>query len=217
MKNKSLLAWHFVDHNRRLRNGQPLVIGEWLQHDGKPVLCMSGYHASAKALDALIYRRSNMVCRVECAGPIVHGNDKLVCSRRKALWCFDATTVLREFARWCALQVIDYWDCPAIVRIWLETGDAKFQCDASDSIQNTYYCRAYSPFRNTAWNAAAGAARSAITGSAHEAACNAAQSVSAGSFCSANHSVYTTALDVVWRKYNAKLEKMLKAAYRASL
>ena len=35
----------------------------------------------------------------------------------------DATEVLREFTRWCALQVIDEWDAPDVVREYLETGD----------------------------------------------------------------------------------------------
>ena len=30
---------------------------------------------------------------------------------------------LREFARWCALQVIDLWDAPDVVYEYLKTGD----------------------------------------------------------------------------------------------
>ena len=71
----------------------------------------------------------------------------------------------REFARWCALQVVHLWDCPAIVRQYLETGDestrdaawaaygaAAGACDAAAS------CAAAS---DTAWYAARGAARAA--------------------------------------------------------
>ena len=36
---------------------------------------------------------------------------------------FDATDLLREFARWCALQAINKWDAPDVVREYLETGD----------------------------------------------------------------------------------------------
>ena len=35
----------------------------------------------------------------------------------------DATELLREFARWCALQAIDEWDAPDVVCNYLETGD----------------------------------------------------------------------------------------------
>jgi len=34
----------------------------------------------------------------------------------------DVTELLFDFARWCALQVIDLWDAPAVVREYLETG-----------------------------------------------------------------------------------------------
>jgi len=35
----------------------------------------------------------------------------------------DVTELLFDFARWCALQVIDLWDAPAVVREYLETGE----------------------------------------------------------------------------------------------
>jgi len=35
----------------------------------------------------------------------------------------DAADLLHEFARWCALQVIDLWDAPKVVRDYLKTGD----------------------------------------------------------------------------------------------
>lgn len=37
---------------------------------------------------------------------------------------------LREFARWCALQVIDKWDAPVSVREYLETGNESLREDA---------------------------------------------------------------------------------------
>jgi hypothetical protein len=39
----------------------------------------------------------------------------------------DVTELLFDFARWCALQVIDLWDAPVIVRQYLETGDETLQ------------------------------------------------------------------------------------------
>ena len=38
--------------------------------------------------------------------------------------------MLREFARWCALSVIDKWDAPEIVRRYLETGDESIRAAA---------------------------------------------------------------------------------------
>jgi len=56
--------------------------------------------------------------------------DKFVGRRRKILQTIDTTELLREFARWCALQVIDLWDCPPIVREYLETGREEIQAAA---------------------------------------------------------------------------------------
>ena len=35
---------------------------------------------------------------------------------------FDATGVLLEWARWCALQVVDLWEAPEVVLHFLKTG-----------------------------------------------------------------------------------------------
>lgn len=86
-----------------LHDGTLLCIGEWREHDDRLVMCDRGLHASTRAIDALCYAPGPIVCRVAVAGEIVRGDDKLVCSRRNPLWAFDATEVLRLFARECAL------------------------------------------------------------------------------------------------------------------
>lgn len=40
----------------------------------------------------------------------------------------------REFARWCALQVIDKWKAPEVVVRWLKTGDKSLLSAASSAI-----------------------------------------------------------------------------------
>lgn len=52
-------------------------------------------------------------------------------------------TTLREFARWCALQVVDLWGAPQVVRQYLETGNEAARAAA----------------RAAAWSAAWSAAR----------------------------------------------------------
>ena len=143
------LAWHFVSDT--LRDGRPVPEdGEWLEHDGALVLCKSGLHASEDTLDALQYAPGNTLCRVECAGEMLTSRDKLVCTRRKILWRIDAEPVLRQFARWCALEVIDKWDAPDVVRGYLETGREDL--------------------RAAAWAAARDAARAATSAAAWAAA-----------------------------------------------
>jgi hypothetical protein len=45
----------------------------------------------------------------------------------------DVSETLREFARWCALQVIDIWDPPATVCDYLKTGNMKLQKETMEA------------------------------------------------------------------------------------
>lgn len=115
-------AWHFV--GKRLRDGRPVPKdGVWLTHTGPLKLCRSGLHASVHPLDALHYAPGNTLCLVECAGKIIHGIEKLVCSRRRIVARMDATEMLRYFARMQALSVVHLWDAPEAVLDYLMTGE----------------------------------------------------------------------------------------------
>ena len=117
---KRALAWHFLAGPLPgvLRDGRPAPAdGEILRHDGPPLLCEQGLHASVHALDAANYARGPIVCRVECGGTVQHGGDKLVCTERRILWRADADATLRAFALWCALSVIHLRD-PAGAAAW---------------------------------------------------------------------------------------------------
>ena len=88
-----------------------------------------------------------MLHLVEIDGELVtHGDppDKVVGRRRKILASIDATDLLREFARWCALQVIHLWECPDVVRRYLETGDESIRAAAWDA--------AWAAARAAAWD-----------------------------------------------------------------
>lgn len=125
----SVLAWHFV--GKTLRGGLPLPAdGEWLEHKGSLVLCEQGLHASRRVRSALAHAPGSTICRVRCDGKILDGGDKLVCTRRKILWRIDGEQLLREFARWCASQVLPLWDAPPVVREYLATGNAKLRSAA---------------------------------------------------------------------------------------
>ena len=48
--------------------------------------------------------------------------DKGICSVRETLWIDDVEPMLRAFARWCAMSVIDKWNPPPIVLKYLREG-----------------------------------------------------------------------------------------------
>ena len=153
---KTILAWHFTDGNK-LRDGSPLPKqGEWLKLPGPPVMCSYGFHASVRLLDAADYAPGTTLHRVRIGGDIISGGDKIVGTERKIIWTLDATiadTVLRAFARWAALQVIDLWAAPDIVIRYLKTGD--------ESIRDAAATRARSATWAATWGAAAAAASAA--------------------------------------------------------
>ncbi len=161
-----MLAWHFCEESRRTRwNDLPIVVGGTIKHDGKLVLCESGLHASAKALDALVYAPGPIICRVKLSGEILTSEDKLVASERTCIAMADATDILWSMARWYALQVIHFWDAPAGVREFLETGKEELRAAAGEAAE-----AAARAARAAAWGAAGAAARAAAWAAAGDAA-----------------------------------------------
>ena len=99
---EKILAWHFVQNDRKLRysKSQRLVrTGQVLHVNPEKLrLCNFGLHASRRAIDALYYAPGEIICRVELSGKIIEGSDKLCAERRKVLWMADATETLHELA-----------------------------------------------------------------------------------------------------------------------
>jgi len=125
-RKQKTLAWHFLSDDSRIGNTGELSPpdGEWLEESGPPIPNRRGLHASSSILDALQYAPGAVICRVELGGEIARGNDKLCATRRKILWRFDATEVLRAFARKCALDVAHLWGTPDDDWHYLHTGAA---------------------------------------------------------------------------------------------
>ena len=132
-------GWHFTETNKLLRygDGREVVAGETLTFDGEPVLCQAGLHACKNILNACDYAPGPYVWYVELTGKLAHDSDKSVGTKRKALWGYDATEVLREFSRKVALAaVLKAWDekkfgaFPEVVKKWLDTGDESLRSAA---------------------------------------------------------------------------------------
>ena len=167
MSDSTKIYYHFT--SKTLRGGRDLPkIGEWLEHDGPVVMCESGLHASQTPFDALQYAPGEMLHQVELDGIVQTDRDKVVAKRRKIVATIDATDLLRSFARKQALTVIHFWDCPAVVKEYLETG--RYRAAARDAAWDA----ARAADRAAAWDAARAAARAAAQAAARAAARDAA-------------------------------------------
>lgn len=123
-------AWYFSTTEKKLRYGdnRKIKLGVTHEIEGKPVLCKKGLHGSVDILDALSYAPSNVVWLVNLDGSMDKGSDKIAAQKRTYLkGGIDISETLREFARWCALEVIDLWDAPDVVIQYLKTGDEKIR------------------------------------------------------------------------------------------
>lgn len=150
---RAVTAYHFV--GERLRDGRPVPKdGEWLVHEGECEMCASGLHASRHPFDALMYAPGSTLCRVKCRGIEDEHEDKFVCRERMIVARFDATVMLRAFARKCALDVIHLWDAPDVVVRYLKTGDEELRAEA----QVAACAAACAAARSEEWDAACTAA-----------------------------------------------------------
>jgi len=211
-------AWHFSQQDKQLRyhDNRPIVIGEKLTVDEPIQLCERGLHASRKLLAAANYAPGAYLWRVKLSGKVVHGNDKSVATERTAVWGFDATDVLNQFAREIALDTVEkYWDTkkfgefPEIVLQWLRTGD--------ESLRSAAWSAARSAARSAAWSAAESAAESAARSAARSAAESAAESAA---WSAARSAARSAAESAAWSAAESaaedKLVKMVMAAHKAA-
>ena len=203
--------WHFATIGEgdvpRLGYGdnREIKVGETLAVHAKPVLCSVGLHASAKLWDALNYARGERLslCRVTLGGTVKHDTDKSVANERTVVAVLDADTtdkLLRDYARWCALQVIHLWDAPDIVRQYLETGD--------ESLRAAAWAAAGDAARAAARDAARAAARAAAGDAAWAAAGAAARDAAwAAAAAAAWAAARDAARDAAIEQYATELER----------
>ena len=160
-------AWHFLKEDKCLQFGDKTKVkpGQWLRADGELEMCHNGMHASKRLIDALFYAPGPVVCRVEVRGEIEEADDKLVARERRVLWMFDATEVLRRFARRCALDVVHLWNPPYVVLQYLKTGDESIRAEARAAARGAARAAAsaaaWDAARDAAWAAASAAASDA--------------------------------------------------------
>ena len=188
------LYYHFTSN--KLRDGRPIPpTNEWLVHEGEVIMCTSGLHASEQPYDALQYAPGHILHRVELDDVIDTQDDKVVARRRKIVATIDAAELLHAFARKQALSVIHLWNCPAITKQYLETGDVSMQYAAWSAARSA---------ADAAWSAAQYAAQSAA-GEARNAARSAADA--AQSAADAAWSAADAAWSAIREQFNAVVEE----------
>jgi hypothetical protein len=145
---KEWLGWHFADYSETLRygDGRKIEVGTTHKVGCEPILCEQGLHASPTVYKALGYAPGPILFRVSLGGVIVHGDDKSCATERTYLARINIDELLHEFGRKCSLDVVHLWDCPRIVRDYLETGD--------ENLRSAAWSAAWSAARSAAWSAA---------------------------------------------------------------
>jgi hypothetical protein len=225
MAKKKVLGWYFAAADERLRHGDGRKIKVGITHKfkGTPALCERGLHASKRPIDALGYAPGPVLFRVQLGGAIVTGDDKMVATERTYTARVDLELPLREFARWCASQMLHLWDAPQVVKDWLRTGDENLRGAAFDAAESAAesaaentagstawniawsaaWSTAWSATKNTTWSAAGSAARCAAwsaAGSAGKAGVPAVRPIAAES----------AAWSAAWSKQNKKLLAIIR-------
>ncbi len=119
-----MLGYHFTDHT--LHGGAVIPpVGVWLNYEGGYISEERGLQAFEHPYDALMSAEGCLLHFVKLEGELLQGiyRGGWVGRRRLIVKTIDATSILDEFARWCALQAIHHWDAPKEVYRCLETND----------------------------------------------------------------------------------------------
>lgn len=148
---KTLTGYHFTGD--RLRNGDPIPpVGVWLHFDGPIVPCKSGLHISEHPFDALQYAPGDILHKVKLRGNLTCNGapiNKWAGRERMIIRSINTNKMLRDFARWNAMNVIHLWDAPKTVIDYLETGEEKLRVAAWDADWDTAWADAWA----SAWAA----------------------------------------------------------------
>jgi len=203
--------WHFariLDGKPIMRDGTPIIVGKRYEIDDDPIMRKRGFHGSLRAIDALDYAPGTWVSKRFLEG-IVNDKDKVVGKAFVQQPGFDASAVLRKFARLCALDVIDSWDAPEVIAHYLRTGYESTEAyDAAwTATRNATWAAAW----DAAWDVAWTATRNATWDVAWTATKNA-------TWAAAWDAAWAATRNATWvterSKQNARLTRMLNVELR---
>ena len=84
------LGWHFLPADQKLgyEDGRKAKVGQTLSYNGAPAprCCYRGMHASPKIVDAGLFGKGPVLCRVEVWGDVHSESNKFAGRHRKVLW-----------------------------------------------------------------------------------------------------------------------------------
>jgi hypothetical protein len=210
---RAIKAWWFGNATLGYGDGARVIVGQahWVEQTSEyPIeCCKHGLHGSVKLTDALDLATGPLLHRVHLWGYVARGSNKVAAEYRfyeAALTEAQTTALLQGWARWCALQVIHLWDCPAVVKQWLETGDPSLKAAAKAAV--------WAAARDAAWAAARAAARDAARAAARAAARDAAW---AAARAAARAAVWAAAWDAAKAAARAAARDAARAAQEAEL
>ena len=120
---QKIKAWYFshtkklgYDDNRRIVAGRTHSIRFPVKHHyyrfpiEAPICCCVGLHGSIKPLHALEYKKYDIsriyVWRVELSGMMDFNYDKIAAEKRKYLWGYNATDIIKRFLMFVIMTVL---------------------------------------------------------------------------------------------------------------
>lgn len=171
------------------------VVGKlgWIFGDG--VCGAFGAHT------ALFAGHRATIRRVACGPPTTI----CICPIQRSLWGYDATPVLRQFAREMALSTTSLWNPPPVVLRFLKTGDESIRGATNAALRHSV--DGDSPAAWGAWSAWAATWPDAIQG-ARTAAAHAIAIIVGGVGATAGK---ITTRNTATRKQSKRLEQLLAA------
>ena len=91
-KTKPIYLWKSMRKGLKSDNGNvDWKVGEWFKHDGKVILCQSGFHASERIIDAIGYVNCEILSYVEVRGDSDIQEDKQAWSEMKIIKTYEWT------------------------------------------------------------------------------------------------------------------------------
>src|SRR3990167_6716612 len=207
-----LTTWGFVE------KGAPRPSGVCAVAEGHTEVRCGDRRSFVAPLGALNAANGERVVRFPCR--VIGRDDQgdLRCVAGKPSLNYDATEVLRSFARKCALDVVHLWEAPPVVKRYLRTGDPK--------LRDADWVAVEDAARAAAWATTAGVAAGAAAGATTGAAAGAAAAVAAGAAArdaawaaggAARDAAGDTARTAARRRPSRRLARMLQAGARKSM